>query len=56
MQFIKRLWQDEEAISAVEYGLAAGLIAVALIVVLRAFGVSVQGLFTRQTTQINGVP
>lgn len=31
MNFIKRLWNDEEAANAVEYGLITAVIAVALI-------------------------
>jgi Flp pilus assembly pilin Flp len=51
---MQRLWTDEEASNAVEYGLIAAVIAVALIVAFRAFGTSITGLFNRQAAVING--
>ncbi|HJZ87498.1 MAG TPA: Flp family type IVb pilin [Polyangia bacterium] len=50
---LKRLWQEEDAANAVEYGLIAAVIAVALIVAFRFFGNAVRGLFDRQSNQIN---
>ena len=35
---IQRFWNDEEGATAIEYGLIAGLIAVALVTVLGALG------------------
>lgn len=37
MEFIKRLWNDDEAANAVEYGLITAVIAVALIGALLYF-------------------
>jgi Flp pilus assembly pilin Flp len=37
MNFIKRLWNDDEAANAVEYGLITAVIAVALIAALLYF-------------------
>jgi pilus assembly protein Flp/PilA len=53
MNSLTRLWKDEEAANAVEYGLIAAVIAVALIGVLKIFGVSVQSLFKRQSNAID---
>ena len=44
---IKNFWNDEEGATAIEYGLIAGLIAVALIAALSALGTDLTALFTR---------
>lgn len=46
MQSIKRFLKDEEGVTAIEYGLLAALIAVAIIVGAQALGVNLNGLFT----------
>ncbi|WP_027011026.1 Flp family type IVb pilin [Comamonas sp. B-9] len=42
---IKNFWNDEEGATAIEYGLIAGLIAVAIITVLTAMGTNLNALF-----------
>ncbi|WP_440130625.1 Flp family type IVb pilin [Achromobacter pulmonis] len=42
MQF----WNEEEGITALEYGLIAGMIAVALLAVVGTFTDALEGLFT----------
>jgi len=42
---IKNFWNDEEGATAIEYGLIAGLIAVALITALTALQTDLSGLF-----------
>lgn len=46
MNAIKRFLQDEEGATAIEYGLIAGLIAVAIITALGVMGGKLSGLFT----------
>jgi len=41
-----RFWNDEDGVTAIEYGLIAALIAVTLIAGASAAGVSVNSLFT----------
>ncbi|QMV74093.1 Flp family type IVb pilin [Comamonas piscis] len=43
---IKNFWNDEEGATAIEYGLIAGLIAVAIIGVLTLMGTNLTALFT----------
>lgn len=43
--FIKNFWRDEEGATAIEYGLIAGLIAVALIATITALGTDLGKLF-----------
>jgi pilus assembly protein Flp/PilA len=52
MSMLKQLWNDEEAANAVEYGLIAAVIAVALIGVFTLFRQEIVGLFTRQAGEI----
>ena len=42
-----RLERDDKGATAVEYGLMVGLIAIAIITMVTAFGTSVGALFTR---------
>lgn len=44
---IKRLWNEDEAGNAVEYGLITAVIAVALIAALVVFRTEIQGMFKR---------
>lgn len=44
---IKQLIQDEAGATAIEYGLIAGLVAVAIIVALTALGDSLDSLFSQ---------
>jgi pilus assembly protein Flp/PilA len=45
-KFIKSFARDEEGVTAIEYGLIAALIAVAIIVGATAVGVNLNDLFT----------
>ena len=45
MRFLHELWQDESGVTAVEYGLIAGVMAALLVVVLGAFGDKLKDLF-----------
>lgn len=49
---IKRLGRDEEAGTAVEYGLITAVIAIALIVALVAFRDEIMGMFGRAGNKI----
>jgi pilus assembly protein Flp/PilA len=44
VQLVKKLWQDEEAANAVEYGLIAAIIAVGLIFAFTQFRTQLAGL------------
>lgn len=48
------LWRDDRAANAVEYGLIAAVIAVALIVAFTFFRDQLTGLFNRQSNKISG--
>ena len=50
----QNLWRDERAANAVEYGLIAAVIAVALIVAFTYFRDQLSGLFNRQSNKIQG--
>lgn len=45
MQSIVRFFKDEEGVTAIEYGLLAALIAVAIIAGARLLGVNLNALF-----------
>ena len=45
MKFFQRLWKDESGVTAVEYGLIAGVMAAILVVALGAFGDKLKALF-----------
>ena len=54
MYLVKRLIQDEEGATAIEYGLIAGLVAVAIITALSLLGDSLNNLFSDVATQVDG--
>ena len=45
VQFIKGFWQDEEGVTAIEYGLIAALIAVVIIGALTLVGTNLNAVF-----------
>ncbi|OZI32929.1 Flp family type IVb pilin [Bordetella genomosp. 1] len=51
---VKSFWKDEEGATAIEYGLIAGLIAVAIIGALTLLGTDLTGLFTRISNRLSG--
>lgn len=50
---LKRLWNEDEAANAVEYGLIAAVIAVALIFAFTTFRDEIAALFDRQSGEIS---
>jgi len=47
MDFIKNFIAEEDGVTAIEYGLIAALIAVAIIVTVQAVGTDLKAVFTR---------
>lgn len=45
-QFIKKFWQEEEGVTAIEYGLIAALIAVVIIAAVGFVGTNLNAVFT----------
>ena len=52
MKFLKKMIRNEEAATAIEYGLIAALIAVAGITAFTAVGSSVSGTFSNAASQM----
>lgn len=52
-QGVKQFLNDEEGVTAIEYGLIAALIAVVLIASLNLVGGSLTALFTEVSKQLN---
>ncbi|WP_425986367.1 Flp family type IVb pilin [Brevundimonas sp. TWP1-2-1b1] len=52
-KFISRFAKDESGATAIEYGLIAALIAVALITVLGTMSTSLKATFTKVSTELN---
>jgi pilus assembly protein Flp/PilA len=50
-----RFMRDESGATAIEYGLIAALLSVAIIASLRAAGISVRGLFDDLATALAGI-
>lgn len=46
MSNVKRFMQDEDGVTAIEYGLIAALIAVVIIPMVTNVGTALQGVFT----------
>ncbi|QTA86738.1 Flp family type IVb pilin [Desulfonema magnum] len=60
-KIIKKLWQDESGVTAVEYGLIAGVMSALLVTVLGLFGDNLKELFeaiadkiSETTAQVSG--
>ena len=51
-KLLKRFVKEEEGATAIEYGLIAALIAVAIIVAITAVGTSLSAMFNSVTTRI----
>jgi len=51
---IQRFWNDEEGATAIEYGLIAGLIAVAIIVSVTALGTDLAKVFSDISKKLPG--
>lgn len=52
VRFIKTFTRDEEGVTAIEYGLIAALIAVAIIVAATAVGTQLDAVFTYIAAQL----
>ncbi|KYO66468.1 Flp family type IVb pilin [Thermovenabulum gondwanense] len=52
MDGVKKLWAEEEGQGMAEYGLILALVAIAVIVALRALGGSISGKFDRVKTEL----
>lgn len=52
---IIRFMQDEEGATAIEYGLIAGLISVAIIIAVTAVGTDLSAVFTEISTKLKAV-
>ena len=53
-KLIIRFVKDESGVTAIEYGLIAGLISVVILVAVTAIGSSLQGLFQTIATALAG--
>ena len=51
---IIKFWRDEEGATAIEYGLIAGLIAVAIIAAVTGLGTRLDAIFTDILTKLGG--
>ena len=51
-KMIKRFLMEEDGVTAIEYGLIAGLIAVVIIAVLISVGTSLNGIFGEVDTAL----
>jgi pilus assembly protein Flp/PilA len=54
MEKIKRFFKEEEGVTAIEYGLIASLIAVAIILAVTAVGGQLRTVFNAVTTALGG--
>ena len=52
LNFGKSLWQDDSGATAIEYGLLAALISVAIIVTVSALGGTLDGVFNNVDTKL----
>ena len=48
-------WRDEEGATAIEYGLIAGLIAVAIMATVGLLGTELDDLFDKIKTELEGI-
>lgn len=53
MELMKNFIQEEDGVTAIEYGLIAALVAVAIVVGASALGSGLNGLFTRLAACMN---
>ena len=53
MTMFARLLKDESGATAIEYGLIASLIAVAIIAGAKALGTSINGMFSNLANKVN---
>ncbi|ABQ33366.1 MAG: Flp family type IVb pilin [Bradyrhizobium sp.] len=53
-QLLLKFYEDESGATAIEYGLIAAGIALAIIAILNKLGLTLVGIFTTLTTKLNG--
>lgn len=53
MTTIRRFFREEQGVTAVEYGLIAALVAVAIIGAVTTLGTNLTGLFNKVATNVN---
>lgn len=54
MSIITKILRDESGATAIEYGLIAALVSVAAIAALTAMGTSLETMFNRVSTELEG--
>ncbi len=54
-QYFKNVAREEDGVTAIEYGLIAALIAVVIIVSVKAVGVKLDEIFNRVATELDAV-
>ncbi len=52
MKKLLRFLKDEDGVTAIEYGLIAALIAIVIVVAVTLVGVSLNGLFTTVSSEL----
>ncbi|GBD45147.1 hypothetical protein HRbin40_02649 [bacterium HR40] len=52
MEMLRTLWRDEDGATAIEYGLIAALVAVAIIGILSTLGTNLVSVFTEVSDQL----
>jgi pilus assembly protein Flp/PilA len=55
-KFVSRFAKNDSGVTALEYGIMAGLIAGTIILTVTAIGVDINGVFTQIDTALQGVP
>lgn len=53
MKLLKKLYKDESGATAIEYGLIAALISIAIIAIVTALGGTLEDTFTRIEGDLN---
>ena len=54
VQLLKNFWNDEEGVTAIEYGLIAALIAVVIIAAVKLVGTELDKTFDKVGTELQG--
>jgi pilus assembly protein Flp/PilA len=54
VQYVKQFLNDEEGVTAIEYGLIAALIAVVIIAAVQLIGVNLNLVFNEVATKLSG--
>jgi len=55
-KLLKRLWRDEQAVTAVEYGIIAAILAVGIILILVRFQGNLRTMFGRAGGAVTRAP